>query len=309
VHFHAVQNFGAGLLRACQETGIPYAVTLHDAWWLCGRQFMVKEDGSYCFQTRIDLSVCQACMPKYLHLRPRFHMLMQALSGAALLLSPSEAHRQLYLANGLDPSRVLVNHNGVRFPDRPRKRPPGDKIRFGFVGGISHLKGYHLIQDAFRAVTASNYELVLVDNTLKLGFRSIDQAEWQIAGTLRVVPAYRQEELDAFFDGIDVLLFPSQWKESFGLIVAEALARDVWVIVTEGGGAAEFVVDGENGSLIPLRNDKRPLQAAVEALLANPEPLFRHVNPYKSRLCSHAEQAEELHRMLQSAAAGAELVA
>src|SRR6185312_6669059 len=221
VHFHAVQNFGAGLLRACEEAGIPYVATLHDAWWLCGRQFMVKEDGSYCFQTRIDLSVCEACMPRAQHLRPRFRLLTQALAGAALLLSPSEAHRKLYLANGFDPARVLVNQNGIRLPDRPRRRVPGETVRFGFVGGISHLKGYHVIKDAFAELKASNYELVLVDNTLKLGFSSIDPSDWHIAGTLRVVPSFDQGGLDAFFDGIDVLLFPSQWKESFGLIVAE----------------------------------------------------------------------------------------
>ncbi|MBV8914305.1 MAG: glycosyltransferase, partial [Acetobacteraceae bacterium] len=123
VHFHAVQVLGAGLLRACDEAGVPYAVTVHDAWWLCGRQFMVKEDGSYCFQTRIDPSVCEACMPEAPHLRPRLKLLLQALSGAALVLSPSEAHRQLYLANGLEPTRVRVNHNGIRLAERPRCRP------------------------------------------------------------------------------------------------------------------------------------------------------------------------------------------
>jgi glycosyltransferase involved in cell wall biosynthesis len=176
-------------------------------------------------------------------------------------------------------------------------------VRFGFVGGISHLKGYHVIKDAFAGLKASNYELVLVDNTLKLGFSSIDPSDWQIAGKLRVVPSFDQGGLDAFFDGIDVLLFPSQWKESFGLIVAEALARDVWVIVTEGGGAAEFVVEGANGTLIPLRNEPGPLRAAVEALLADPERLRLHVNPYKSRIHGYGAQAEELHGMLERAAA------
>ena len=112
------------MLRACQDAGIPYVVTVHDAWWLCARQFMVKADGAYCFQTRIDLSVCQACVPDAPYVKPRFNMLTHALAGAALLLSPSEAHRQLYLANGFPSDRVLVNHNGVRLPQRPRSAGP-----------------------------------------------------------------------------------------------------------------------------------------------------------------------------------------
>lgn len=302
VHFHSVQNLGAGLLRACADAAIPYVVTLHDAWWLCARQFMVTEENSYCFQTRIDLNVCEGCVPGALHLRQRFRILQQALSGARFLLSPSRAHRELHLANGFDPARVLVNTNGIRLPERPRKRRPGGKLRFGFVGGASGLKGYHLIQMAFARIESNAYELVLVDNALKLGLRSIAPADWKIKGTLTILPSYDQDGLDDFFDGIDVLLFPSQWKESFGLIVAEALARDVWVIVSEGGGAAEFVVDGENGTIIPLRNDPLPLQRAVEHLVERPELLAGYANPHKARLRSYAQQAEELWQILEQAA-------
>ena len=137
-----------------------------------------------------------------------------------------------------------------------------------------------------------------MDNTLKRGFSSVEAMEWTVAGAVEVVPAYAQDELDDFFDGIDVLLFPSQWKESFGLIVGEALARDVWVIATDGIGAAEFIVEGENGNLIPLTSDPAPLQRAVEALLAHPERLRGHVNHYKDRLRSYDQQADELHRFL-----------
>ena len=141
-----------------------------------------------------------------------------------------------------------------------------------------------------------------MDNTLKLGFSSIDVTEWRVAGRIETVPAFSQDNLDDFFDGIDVLLFPSQWKESFGLIVCEALARDVWVVVTAGGGAAEFVVPGENGTVIPLVNDPAPLQAAIEALLADAPRLLNHVNPHKALLTTYDQQAEELHGMLQSIA-------
>ncbi|MBC7801777.1 MAG: glycosyltransferase, partial [Gemmatimonadaceae bacterium] len=300
VHFHSVQQLGASLLRACQAASIPYVVTVHDAWWLCARQFMVREDNQYCFQTRIDTNICAACIPGAQHLPQRLDMLLHALSGAAMILSPSESHRQLYVANGLPPGRVRVNRNGIRMPDRPRNRAASGVVRFGFVGGVSGLKGFHLIKKAFEATAARNYKLVLVDNTLKLGFSSIDTSEWRVGGQIETVPAYTQAGLDDFFDGLDVLLFPSQWKESFGLIVCEALARDVWVVVTEGGGAAEFVVDGENGTIIPLLNDAKPLQAAIEDLMAAPQRLCGHGNGHKGLLKTFAMQAEELHGMLAS---------
>lgn len=301
VHAHSIQGFGASILRLCHERGIPYVVTLHDAWWLCDRQFMVRGDNRYCFQTRIDLRVCQNCLPAARHLNERMRIMTSILHRASLLLSPSESHRQLYLANGLDPSAVRVHRNGIRMPSKARTpRQPGSPLRFGFVGGNEPIKGFHLVRATFEALTQSNWELVLVDNTLNLGFRSIDVSAWTVQGKITVVPAYKQSELDDFFDRIDVLLFPSQWKESFGLSVREALARDVWVIATAGGGQAEDIDDGVNGRLIPLDGREHGLLEAVSELLLVPERLDQYNNPHTSALATYDRQADELLGVLRS---------
>jgi O-antigen biosynthesis protein len=259
---------------------------------------MVRDDNTYCFQTTINLRICQACMPGTGHLEQRFQILHQGLSNAAFILSPSEAHRQLHIANGLPADRVLVNRNGVRMPARPRHRRASAVLRLGYVGGSENLKGFSLIRDALENITESNYELVIVDNTLNLGYSSIDTSDWRITGRIEIVPAFEQERLDDFFEALDVLLFPSQWKESFGLIVAEALARDVWVVVTEGGGAAESVVNGANGTIIPLINDAGPLQDAIRELLNYRPGLSNHVNAHKGLLRTYDVQADELQDIL-----------
>ena len=295
VHAHSIQGFGAPILRLCRERGIPYVVTLHDAWWLCDRQFMVRGDDRYCFQTRIDLRVCQNCLPGSHHLNERMRIMMSVLNGASLLLSPSESHRQLYLANGIAPDRIRVNRNGIRMPSAPRRpRTAGTRLRFGFVGGAEPIKGFHLIRKAFEALEQPGWELVLVDNTLNLGFRSIDVSAWKVAGVITVIPAYTQDGLDAFFQGIDVLLFPSQWKESFGLSVREALARDVWVITTAAGGQAEAIEDGVNGRLIPLDGREDGLVEAIEELLLVPERLDTYSNPRATSIATYETQAAEL---------------
>ncbi len=301
VHAHSIQGFGAPILRLCQERGIPYVVTLHDAWWLCDRQFMVRADNRYCHQTRIDLRVCQNCIPHARHLDLRMRIMMGALAGASLLLSPSESHRRLYLANGIEPERIRVNRNGIRLPQRPhRARVPGSRVRFGFVAGAEAIKGFQLIRETFESLELSDWELVLVDNTLNLGFRSIDVRHWKVAGTVTVVPAYTQDGLDDFFDRLDVLLFPSQWKESFGLSVREALARDVWVIATEDGGQADEIEDGANGRLIPMDGRADGLTDAVTELLLAPQRLDGYRNPQAGRIASYDSQAVELAALLRS---------
>lgn len=301
VHFHSIQGLGIGLLQVCIELGIPYVVTLHDAWWLCERQFMVRPDGRYCFQKRIDLKTCESCVPAALHLGLRQEMMLSVLGQAALLLSPSESHRQLYLANGFAPEQVKVNRNGFSWPKKPRPpRSAGLPLRFGFVGGAEAVKGFPLIRETFEALRLSNWELVLIDNTLNLGFASLDVSGWKVTGKITILPAYNDETRDDFFNGIDVLLFPSQWMESYGLTVREALSRDVWVISTAPGGQSEDIVDGVNGTLIPLDGQPEHLMRAVQELFDRKELFGAYRNPLKDGLPTFETQAVELRMFLQS---------
>ena len=299
VHLHAVQWLSASLATACMERNIPYVITLHDAWWLCARQFMVQENGRYCFQTKIDLHVCETCMPGARHLRQRDALLRTALDGAALLLSPSEAHRKLYLANGIPSDKIEVAPNGVRMPQVPPQPRIGRPVlRFAYVGGDVEVKGFSLVKAAFQALKRADWELVIVDNTQKLGFSSMSETDWGVAGKVIAVPAYGQDEMDAFFADIDVLLFPSQWKESFGLTVREALVRNVWVIATAGGGPGEAITDGVNGTLIPLDGRHESLLAAINNLLDDPERLAGYTNKRAAEVLDYDAQASALHATL-----------
>jgi len=299
VHLHSLQRLSATIAAACVSRNIPYVITLHDAWWICARQFMVTGEGSYCFQRKIDLNICQNCLPGAQHLRQRQALLRSALDGAALLLSPSAAHRSLYLANGVPPDRIEIAPNGVRLPTKPvARRPHPGPLRFAYVGGKVEVKGYSVTKRAFEALQRSDWQLVLVDNTLNLGFSSVSIADWNVRGDITIVPAYAQNEMDAFFAGIDVLVFPSQWQESFGLTVREALARHVWVIATEGGGPSEAIDDGVNGTLIPLDGRHESLQQAIEALLDKPHDAAAYRNPHADNVMDYASQAEWLRARL-----------
>nr|WP_230975586.1 glycosyltransferase [Acetobacter garciniae] len=303
VHFHAMQGLGLGCVRVCMEKAIPYAITLHDAWWLCARQFMVQGDGRVCSQAPIDLRLCQICLPQARYLQARQDLMHAALQQAALLLAPSESHRALYVANGIPPARIRVNRNGFAWPARPRSpRPAQRMLRFGYVGGADNVKGYTLLRRAFESLARDDWELVLVDNTLNLGLRSLHAQAWRVRGRVEVVPAYTQAGMDDFYDGLDVLLCPSQCHESYGLSVREALARNVWVVTTRAGGQAEDVTDGVNGTLIALDGRAETLRCAVESILASPTVRAYAANPDRARLSTFARQSAELGQWLREAA-------
>lgn len=305
VHFHAIQMLGVSLVEAAQQVGIPTVVTLHDAWWLCERQFMVRPNGRYCGQEAIDPDVCATCVDIPSRSVARQARSLRILSGCARVLTPSAFWRDLMVASGVPSDRTYVNANGVSRPasgwQRPNRRGP---VRLGFIGGLHPVKGYHQVVAALQSLPRTDFELKVVDATARIGGSSFDYSNWDVPGLVTVIPGYDRGTIDDFFGGIDVLLFPSQWKESYGLTVREAMLRGVWPIVTDGGGTVEHVRDGVTGTIIPLDGDHRALAAAIEAVLDSPERYRPVLGPDDDGIATLDTQAAELEGHLLAVVAG-----
>jgi len=294
VHLHSIQGLGALLADSCRRAGIPFIVTLHDAWWICGRQFMINNRGQYCGQTTIKTEICAKCVDNPSLNNYRQQMLASTLKSATALLVPSRFTKNLYVANGFEAEKIHINKNGVLAPAQHYRKNPSKTIRFGYVGGNTPIKGIHLISRAFSTIDRADYELVVVDNLLNLGSHSFDEHSIKIPGRVKIIPGYNQASIDEFFSNIDVLLFPTQWKETFGLTIREALVRDVWVISSDAGGTVEDIIDGTNGTIIPLTSDERYLKDAIVSVLDNQERFLNHRNPFKNDITLFDTQALEL---------------
>lgn len=305
VHFHCVQDIGILPMEYCAREGIPFIVTLHDAWWLCGRQFMVNREGRYCGQHAIDLDICARCVddaPLNAYRNQRLHAVLKQ---ARLLLTPSAYFADFYRANGFPAEQVRVNRNGIRRPGVV-PRAPQRVPTFGYVGGNAAIKGVNSVINALRGLPADRARLVVVDNTINLGFSSYAPDRFKDLANVEIVPAYTQASIDAFFADIDVLLFPTQAKESFGLVVREALARKVWVICSDAGGVVEDIVDGENGYIIPMDDDGTALkQAILQTLQRFSEHGGAAPTPAATRITWFEDQAAELAGIYREAAAPA----
>ena len=302
LHIHCVQHVSASILFEAKKRNIPMALTLHDAWWLCARQFRyIHEKTMNCAQVVQNPITCGQCFGRTLHRVERDQFLKKSLENIDLFLAPSKFQADLYIKNGLPPARVAVNENGVKKPNRARKRsarPTDGHVVFAHLGGPSAQKGYPMLKRAFENISSDNFTLRFTDSDLKLGIKTNLGANFRVSGRVEVVPPFSQEKIDDFFDGIDVLLAFSQWDECFGLVVREALARDVWVITSDAGGLPEAIQQGINGVVVP-RHDLKSLQQAIEECLTNAERFAHHSNPHKNEIRTFDEQAHELHGKLQ----------
>jgi glycosyltransferase involved in cell wall biosynthesis len=300
VHLHCLQDLGSGAIVVARQLGLPVILSTHDFWWICERQFMIRTDGAACFQNPVEVKACAGCVENLDLAEVRQAHLRAQVAQVDLLTCPSRFALELSIRSGLQGQVNRVWQNGVHLPQADftakqmarRGRDPG-RLAFGFVGGPSQIKGWPLIRQAFALMRRQGGAVPDFDVYLVEG--SLDGSWWRghdfsdLAGTWHVVPRFAQAEMDRFYERIDVLLFLSQWRETFGLTIREALARGIRVIQTDSGGTVEHVM-ADQASLLPIGAGPEVLCGELERVLATPQA---HPAPVAVR--SFADQAAELH--------------
>jgi len=302
VHFHCIQRLTTSIAEAAIEAGIPYFVTLHDGWWISPNQFILDHYGVQRYyandnpiQNFID-GQFDARPGVALHRYDRSRALMFALRRAERVFAVSDSFAELHRAHGI-PAETMPN--GVsHFGPRERTKSPDGKVRIGFIGGMAPHKGYSLIRAVLRTSELRNIELFVTDDLLHPG---TSYRETWGGTTVTFIPKVPSSEVASLYASIDVLLAPSIWPESFGLVTREAMASGVWVITSDRGALHENVVEGENGFVVDV-SSIAGLRDVLTGMDADPE---RFLSPPKvaAPLRRAEEQADELARIYLSAPA------
>ena len=110
---------------------------------------------------------------------------------------------------------------------------------------------------------------------------------------------YRYEELPYVMGTFDVLVVPSQWYETFGFTVLEALSYGLPVIVTENVGAKDLIRPEKNGLI--AKPEKESLTEAMKTIANHPETLSRmnawiKENQHIKTIQQHAEEIVALYQ-------------
>jgi len=288
IHFHCVQRLTASTLEAAQQCNIPYFVTLHDSWWLCDRQFMLNKHGRDCEQTSVDPLVCSGCVEDTDGSVMRRSYLAKQLERADLLLAVSRYQKELYESNGFD--NVVLNCNGVIKPGHMQLKRHNGKLQMGYLGGVCVHKGYYLLREVVKNSNLRQSEIIVVDLDLRPG---IHREETWGSTPVRFIPKVPFAEMDSFYSALDVLIVPSLWRESFGLVTREAIMNGVWVVAAKAGGLVEDIREGVGGHTF-RKGNKEGLSDILKEIDSNPSFYREKRDPDTSHIRSIEEQVEEL---------------
>jgi len=279
IHAHCLQVLSVAPLQVARQLGIPYGITLHDGWWLSPRQFLITASGAPVDPTDPCSHHDHPDQQPPLLLqqdRERRRELEQVLADAAARWAVSEAFARLHVDAGIAGVAVWPNRwQPMPAPQAPQPRPADQPLRACFVGGLSLHKGLAVLQAALLQadLPAPGLQLTLVDASLDPG--DTYTLTWGSV-PVQVVAAVPMQAMAAFYANHDVLLAPSIWPESYGLVTREALSAGLWVVASDAGALAEPIRPGWNGHVVPPR-DPAALAAVLEQLCAqhpSPRPLL-----------------------------------
>lgn len=164
--------------------------------------------------------------------RTNIVFISQSAKDQAMLEFPAKRSRIIY--NGIDLSHFKFKEKG------------GD--HFVWIARMNKHKG---VENAIAAAEKLGVKLLLagrIDPTQKEYFDTYVKPH--LNEKIQYVGELSEEQLSDFYGPAKACLYPIEWEEPFGLVVAESMACGTPVIAYRRGSMPELIDDGKNGFVI-----------------------------------------------------------
>ena len=272
VHVHHLTCLSTTIIDVAKDRGLPVVMTLHDYWMICPRgQRIHPDDLRIC--DPLDRKRCLPCLQSlWPHLLPKGRpaSLWQRLFGknpsaeklvlweaeirrvldrCDLTISPSRFHRDRFVEWGLDAKRSVAIEHGLPREEllaEPRGRKEIERI--GFIGTVIPSKGIHTLVEAFSRLGREDLSLEIHGEIPSFhgedSYRARLEALVKPSMQVHFHGRYEHRDLARILGGLDVVVVPSLWWESFCLTAREAALAGACVVGCRLGGVGEAVEDG-----------------------------------------------------------------
>ncbi|MDB5594805.1 MAG: hypothetical protein JWM36_1766 [Hyphomicrobiales bacterium] len=191
-----------------------------------------------------------------------------ALSKAVHVIVPSPTTKAALVADyGVPEHRITIALPGTQ-PARQAHGSGSISLAMLAVGSVVPRKGYDVLVEALAPLRHETWTLAIAG--------SLDRAPAHVASLRKLVAAHDLEgritltgeidggALDALYAGADLFVMSSHY-EGYGMVLAEAMARGLPIVVTTGGAAGDTVPDAAALKVAP--GNSAALGAALRQML------------------------------------------
>lgn len=252
VHIHEVFPLvSPWILPRCTHHRVPVVMTTVDYRMTCpiGTHLRQGEPCSSCTNGREHWAVLRNCrgnvtesitVALYNTLARRFKLFTGHVTR---YIAPSEFTRLWMIEHaGIDPARITAVSPLVDIPEY--SVDPTSGTYAAYASRFSPEKGFDTLLAAAR----------LCDVPFRLARNEHSLVKVEVPHGSDVIVTRSRAALDEFYRGARMLVFPSLWFETFGLVGAEAMSHGVPVVASRIGALAGLIEDGVDGLLFEPGN-------------------------------------------------------
>jgi len=259
---------------------------LHDFWFLCALQNLVRKDGSICYGPESPWD-CQRCilagakalrwsdrvMPAALQrqlftvagrvawvtrlpgligmlgdMERRQTYLRQLLEAVDVVVAPARFSLELFARHGFNTERFIYSILGFDTAWATRvQHTPSSSMRFGYIGNIQRIKGVHVLVEAFNALPANVAAELFIYGDPTQDVAYVELLKARPNSKIHWMGVFAREQLPEVMSALDVIVVPSICHEVNPTVIKEAFAARLPVIASDQGSTNEMIVEGVNG--------------------------------------------------------------
>lgn len=165
---------------------------------------------------------------------------------------------------------IAITHNDINDNRKIKTFTHNMALKITFLGPLDYYKGFPLLLDSLKKLLVrnqTNWLLNIYGNSNEVILNNNEKKHISFHGR------YQQEELPVIFENTDILVVPSQWRETFGLTGLEAISYGVPVLVSENVGFKDLIRHNETGLI--FKHNPFALSNIIEELIVNRDKLVK----------------------------------
>lgn len=275
------------IFRLCKERGYPVVHTCHDFYMTCPISYHYRHGEIcelcsrgkewHCALHRCKGGAMQSMAYSFRSaVASRFHLFTKYTD---IFITPTGFARDWLVEHaGLNIDQFRVVPYRIHIPEKAAD--PGTGAYVGFAGRFVEEKG---IQELLRAAECTGFPFQLAGD-------SSTMPQLILPDNVRHVGMLDFDAMQEFLRGARLLVMPSKWFETFGIVAGEALAMGVPVVASRIGALKEVVRDGASG-LHVTPGDPEDLADKIRFLWDHPSVCVEYGREGRKWIKAHCEKS------------------
>lgn len=141
-------------------------------------------------------------------------------------------------------------------------------VKFGYIGSLNHYKGFPMLKASVKELQLEGYDdfkVCVYGGTPTIGLD--DDTD-----LIEYMPPYDYSQISEIMFGLDAIIVPSLWYETFSLVTLEAIAHGRIAIVSDHVGAKDIVNDIDRKMVFSSLDE---LKNIMKGFISNPDLLVK----------------------------------